>query len=97
MDGRQYFPNYGATYQQVPEFNATGYGRGYGVPASYFMPGSNAGIRLGDVLRSSKSYADVCCVVTVLTHCISSFCSATTAARWIARWTWYAYKLWPAD
>ena len=44
MDGRQYFQNYGGNYQQVPDFNATGYGRGYGVPGSYFIPGSNAGI-----------------------------------------------------
>lgn len=43
MDGRQYFPNYGGNYQQVPEFSGAGYGRGYNVPGNYFVPGSNAG------------------------------------------------------
>ena len=44
MDGRQYFPGYGGPYQPVPDFNATGYGRGYGVPGSYFMAGPSAGM-----------------------------------------------------
>lgn len=68
MDGRQFFPNYGGNYQQLSDFNATGYGRGYGVPGSFFMPGSNAGIYLGDLLRFSKSYANVCRLASVATY-----------------------------
>lgn len=68
MDGRQYFPNYGGNYQQTPEFNATGYGRGFGVPGSYFMPGSNPGTKLVDLLHSAKSYANVCRFMPVFAH-----------------------------
>ena len=43
MDGRQYFSAYGGNFQQVPDFSGVGYGRGYGMPGNYFMPGPNAG------------------------------------------------------
>lgn len=61
MDGRQFFPGFSGNIQQVPEFNAAGYGRGYGVPGSYFMPGSNAGIGFSDLSCASRArliYAD---------------------------------------
>ena len=46
MDGRQYFPGYGGSYQQAPEFSAAAYSRGYGLPGNYFMAGSAPGVVL---------------------------------------------------
>lgn len=84
MEGRQYFPGYGGTYQPVPDFNATGYSRGYGVPGSYFMAGPTAGMvaLIFHVFSSAN--------VRRLYMLSIGSCSWNTAAYGTA--TWHAYK-----
>ena len=52
-------------------------------------------VRLQRSLLSSRAVPTF--VQWHFTHWRLSFCSGTTASWWTARWTWYAYKLWPAE